>query len=103
MKYSLLLLLLSGLFFFSSCNGEDDDMEQLYCEILVDKVIQAAADGGATHTEMESSEVVRSGSGLPTYSGCVAEFQGVFFNMDQLISYRVAELSAGNTLILTFP
>lgn len=97
---AFLLLLLGSTFLMTSC--DDEDFPRPSCEILAAELQERIRNNSPAiqNTRIEYSNLIIADSGVPSFDGCIAQFSSTFFNLDQLISYRVLNDA---TLVLRFP
>ncbi|MEL6972098.1 MAG: hypothetical protein AAFO02_18165 [Bacteroidota bacterium] len=99
-QLALLFLLLSSLIFFTSC--DDEDFPRPPCELVAED-LKSRIDNNAPEVErtrIETGTSVIESVGVPWIKGCIAQYEGVSYNLEQLISYQIRNETQ---LILKFP
>ncbi|MEL6659407.1 MAG: hypothetical protein AAFP77_30865 [Bacteroidota bacterium] len=99
-QLALLFLFLSSPIFFTSC--DDEDFPRPQCE-LVSEDLKSRIDNNVPaveRTRIEAGNSIIESTGVPWIEGCIAQFQGTSYNLDQLISYQIRNETQ---LILKFP
>ena len=85
------------LFSFTACNNEEEPVSN--CILLAEEIQEVIRWEQINQTRIIASDFVRSGEGTPRFDGCIARYQDVFYNLDQLISFEFFN----STIYLRFP
>ncbi|TXF88262.1 hypothetical protein FUA23_15750 [Neolewinella aurantiaca] len=85
---------------FTSCEKDPASFTPP-CEIAGQEILELIRTEGLISTRLEASGIVNGigVSGTPTINGCILEYEGTFYNLEQLVSFE----ADGVFLRLNFP